>query len=124
MGAGSGGGTINLELGVKTLLFQGAPWDVWHAKLMVISATLNKLMQTDFVVIRNKAYIPEINSIDSLIRETSAAGVYLKTSAFVNRMIGTRYIAKLENQGDALVKSFWAAAGSLSERLLTRISRP
>ena len=81
-------------------------------------------MQTDFVVIRNKAYIPEINSIDSLIRETSDAGVYLKTSTFANGMTGTRYIAKLENQGDALVKSFWAAPGSLSERLLTRISRP
>ena len=123
MGAGSGGGTINLELGVKTLLFQGAPWDVWHAKLMVISATLNKLMQTDFVVIRNKAYIPEINSIDSLIRETSGADMNLKTSTFANGMTGTGYIAKLENQVDSLVKSFWAAAGLLSERLLTRISR-
>ena len=91
---------------------------------MVISAVLKKLMQTDFVVIINKAYIPKINSIDSLIRETSGASVHLITSTFVNGMTGTSYIARLENQGDALVKSFWAAAGSLSERLLNRISRP
>ena len=80
-------------------------------------------MQADFFVIRNKAYIPEINSIDSLIRETSGAGMNLKTSTFANGMTGTGYIAKLENQVDSIVMSFWASAGLLSERLLTRISR-
>ena len=61
---------------------------------------------TNFVVTRDKAYIPGVNSIDDLTRETVGADTYLKASTFINGTIGTRYIVKFENQGDALVKSF------------------
>jgi Ca2+-binding RTX toxin-like protein len=60
----------------------------------------------DFAGTLDKVYIPGINSITDLKRETVGADTWLKASAFTNGTSGTRYIVKFKDRTDAQVKGY------------------